>query len=555
MGQGTIRHNSNARTEHLVTYDEDIAFRRARTYATPAGASESGDAPGGQRASTRRLTTALVSVVALVAIAWLLLILLFDDARFVVVAPRAKTGFEILLAVGQLFGALVLGIFPNDRMRWAAVGLFTLGAGALGYAYLYPLVVDKAPLETLLYGSGMVRSASLGLIALGLWPRRPPAFTWKRALGALGAFLIIGTLIAVSIERLPSLLAVAQMDELTTGSGSTLPGLTAWHWILAPIPVALGIMATVGAIRHFPGEALGGWLVAAIALMTGAQLHSVFWPSIYSLVITSASFFRLAFTLVLVTGGILELRTLLAQRDALLAEEQERLRRLEELGRMKDDFTAIVAHELASPVGAVSALADVLTIQDLPPEQRRIMADALQMEARMLHTLVADVQAMTAIERDDFTVDLRPVRIEVVVADVIAFASTIGDCRIETEIDAGTGFVRADPERIGQVLRNLLSNACKHTPPESCVVIRTRLNHRTVRVEVADDGPGIAAEDQERIFEKFARGHDRERKRIRGRGLGLYISRRIVQLHGSDLRVESEPGQGACFAFDLEVTP
>ena len=147
--------------------------------------------------------------------------------------------------------------------------------------------------------------------------------------------------------------------------------------------------------------------MAALALFAGAQLHSIFWPSIYSSVMTSSSFLRLAFTLVLVTGGILELRILLAQRDALLAEEQERLRRLEELGRMKDDFTAIVAHELASPVSAVGALADVLAVPDLTPEQRAGMTDALQTEVRMLRTLITDVQAVTSIERDDFRIDPR----------------------------------------------------------------------------------------------------------------------------------------------------
>jgi signal transduction histidine kinase len=523
-------------------------------HVTLARGDETHDAPGQSltpRSRPDNGSLALVAGIAFFAIAWLLLILLVDDARFVIIAPRARTGFEVLLAVGQLFGALVLAIFPDTRLRWAALGLLVLGSGALGFAYLYPIIDNDFLLEAMLYGSGFSRTTALALIAISLLTARPPALTRGRAIMVVVAIAAAGTLLATITDDLPALLDIESVDALTTGAGATLPGLTAFHWVLAPIPLLLGILVTAGAMRHFGG----GWLVAALALFTGAQLHAVFWPSIYSSVLTSSSVLRLAFTLVIVTGGILELRVLLGQRDALLAEEQERLRRLEELGRMRDDFTAIVAHELSSPVSAVSALAEVLAIEDLAPEQRRGMADALQAEARMLHTLVADVKAVTAIERDDFHVHLRPVSIQDVIADVVTFASTLSDCRIEVEIDEGTGFVRADPDRIGQVLRNLLSNACKHTPPETRVVIRTRLNHGTVRVEVADDGPGIAAEDRERIFEKFARGHDRERKRIRGRGLGLYISRRIVQLHGSDLQVESEPGQGACFAFDLEVTP
>lgn len=521
---------------------------------------ERGDAKRGASRHPRRPrhqfhgpTLVIVASIVVISIAWLLLIFTVDRARFVIAAPQAKTGFEVLLAVGQLFGALVLAIFPDSRLRWASLGLLVLGLGAFGFAYLNPIIDNRFAMDTMIYGSGFIRTSALVLIALSVWPQTPPELTRRRALTVLAAIVTLGILLAAFAEMLPPLIEVTSIEAVTNGTGRTLPGLTGLHWTLAPIPLALSVMVTSGALRHFPGSALGGWLVAALALFSGAQLHSVFWPSLYSSVLTSASVLRLAFTLVLVTGGILELRALLAQRDALLAEEQERLRRLEELGRMKDDFTAIVAHELSSPVGAVGALADILAIPDLSAEQRGAMTDALQREVRMLHTLVSDVRAVSAIERDDFTINPRPVHIDDLLAEVAAFASSLESCRIETEIEDIPGLVHADPERIGQVLRNLLSNACKHTPPGTRVVLRARHQDGAVRVEVADDGPGIAPEDHERIFDKYARGHDREQRRIRGRGLGLYISRRIVQLHGSDLRVHSEPGHGACFAFDLEV--
>lgn len=508
-------------------------------------------APGNR--TSRRRTRALVIAVALLSVGWLILIFLVDNARFVVVAPRAKTGFEVLLAVGQLFGALVLGIFPNPRFRWASLGLSLLGIGTLGFGYLYPLAVSASSLETTIYGSWFVRTISLALIALSLWPAHPPACSRDRATSVLITFLAAGILLATAGTYLPSLIKVDSVEALTSGSQSYLHGLTAWHWILAPVPLVLGLIATAGSLRHFPGEALGGWLVAAIALATGAQLHSIFWPSLYSSVVTSASFLRLAFTLVLVTGGILELRVLLSQRDALLAEEQERLRRMEELARMKDDFTAIVAHELASPVGAVGALTDVLALPDLTPEQRAGMTAAVQAEVRMLHTLVSDVQAVSAIDRDDFPVSLQEIPLGDLLRDATTYASTLDPCRIETDIHDPETRVHADPERIGQVLRNLLTNACKHTPSGTTITLRAGVAPDHVRIEVEDNGPGIPSEEQERIFDKYARGQDRERRRIRGRGLGLYVSRRIVRLHGSDLRLVSEPGRGTCFSFDLEV--
>ncbi|HEY6581654.1 MAG TPA: ATP-binding protein [Rubrobacter sp.] len=109
----------------------------------------------------------------------------------------------------------------------------------------------------------------------------------------------------------------------------------------------------------------------------------------------------------------------------------------------------------------------------------------------------------------------------------------------------------ADPERIGQVLRNLLSNAAKYSPEGTPIELRVIGKQGRVRLEVADRGPGIHPDDQRRIFEKFGRGRDREGHKIPGVGLGLYLSRRIVRGHGSELTVQERPGGGSVFAFEL----
>ncbi len=113
--------------------------------------------------------------------------------------------------------------------------------------------------------------------------------------------------------------------------------------------------------------------------------------------------------------------------------------------------------------------------------------------------------------------------------------------------------VQADPERIGQVLRNLLSNAGKYSPPSTPIEIRVTHRADRVRIEVADQGYGIHPDDLARIFEKFGRGRDQFDRRIAGVGLGLYLSRRIVQEHGSDITVHSARGVGSVFGFELEV--
>ncbi len=117
----------------------------------------------------------------------------------------------------------------------------------------------------------------------------------------------------------------------------------------------------------------------------------------------------------------------------------------------------------------------------------------------------------------------------------------------------GSEQVLADPERVGQVLRNLLSDAVKYSPEGTPIELRAARKNGRVRIEVADRGPGIRPEDLARIFEKFGRGRDREGRKVPGVGLGLYLSRRIVRAHGTDLTVETESGRGSVFGFELEV--
>jgi PAS domain S-box-containing protein len=249
-----------------------------------------------------------------------------------------------------------------------------------------------------------------------------------------------------------------------------------------------------------------------------------------------------------------ELRGIAAEREALLAAEREYARTLEELAALRADFTAMVAHELRSRIAAVRRCADLLATEPLSPGQEEALA-TIQAEAVSLRVLLADAQAAATVERDDFTVAPRRVPVDTLLADATAFARTLpGDHPLLTELDAG-GTVLADPDRIGQVLRNLLSNAAKYSPPGVPIALRATQRGERIRIEVADRGFGIHPDDLSRIFEKFGRGIDESLRNIPGVGLGLYLSRRIVQAHGSDLTVASSPGQGATFGFELKVAP
>jgi PAS domain S-box-containing protein len=232
---------------------------------------------------------------------------------------------------------------------------------------------------------------------------------------------------------------------------------------------------------------------------------------------------------------------------------QEANRHLEELAVLKADFTAMVAHELDTPLAVIRGYADMLATGEVELAEQSRALDKIQAETDLLEALVSDVRAAATVEREDFAVKPRPVSVGALLKDAATFAETLpGNHRLNTAIMAG-GQVRVDPYRIGQVLRNLLSNAAKYSPEGAPIELRAVPGEKPgrVRIEVADQGASIHPDDVERIFEKFGRGRDESGRKAAGVGLGLYLSRRILQAHGSELTLDRASGGGSVFGFEL----
>lgn len=501
----------------------------------------------------------ILLAIPVLVVAWLGAILLTDLLSFVVIAPRAHTGFEAFLTLGLLFGAFILAVIPrpDGRLRWLAVGMLILALGAFGFGFIRPIMDKHVPTDSQLYGVLVIRSAGTAVIAVGMVPARPPRLRPRTLVAILTGTIAAAGAAVLAASRFPLLVRSRDDAALISASSSIIPGTTPWHWIFATVPLALGVAATAGAIRHLQGEALGQWIIAALLLLIGAHLHIMFWPPISDRMLTTSSILRLTFTLTILNGGLLELRQLLMSRTRLLAAEQRHTRQLEELARLKDDFTAMVSHELTSPLGAIAALSEVVIVDDLPGEDRANAVVALRDEIHLLHTLVADVQATIGLESEEFQCRLRSTPTTDLVERAVAFARTLDIAHHPLTIDATvTTHVLADPDRIGQVLRNLISNAVGYTPAGTPITLRiARQADRHVRIEVADQGPGISIEDQARIFGKYERGLHHRRSVETGRGLGLYLSRSILRMHQSDLTLDSAPGHGACFSFVLRQAP
>jgi signal transduction histidine kinase len=356
---------------------------------------------------------------------------------------------------------------------------------------------------------------------------------------------------------MPPLARIANPERSLT-LGSPLVWLTPWHWVLSMLPLGLAAAAAAGAFWQSRRGLLRSWLLFAVVLLAGSVLHDYLWPSAYGgSLLTTADVLSLLFAVVVAVGGISELRRVASERARLLATERERAQRLNELNALRSDFSAMIAHELETPIASVRKLNEMLSVEGEDPEVRDYATTATERELDALTTLVRDVRAVAAVEREDFGIKARPLPLEELLTDAEVYASALpGHHPVEVMVrgDHRAGEqVLADPERIGQVLRNLLSNAAKYSPEGTPIELRVIGKEGRVRVEIADQGQGIHPDDVPRIFEKFGRGSDREKHRTPGVGLGLYLSQRIVRSHGSELTVQTSVGEGSVFGFELRV--
>ncbi len=243
--------------------------------------------------------------------------------------------------------------------------------------------------------------------------------------------------------------------------------------------------------------------------------------------------------------------------EATTAELRGANERLKELDRLKDEFVSTVTHELRTPLTSVRSFSEILRDNpSLDLAERQHFLEIIVKESERLTRLINQVLDLAKIESGSIEWSDACVSLNLVIEDAVGTLSQVfGEHAIalEQELPRETVWVMADRDRLMQVVINLLSNAvkfCENT--EGRVRIRLETEADKARVEVRDNGPGIPLEEHERIFEKFHQLKGSLDEKPRGSGLGLTISHRIIQHHGGRIWVESEPGAGAAFIFELD---
>jgi signal transduction histidine kinase len=257
----------------------------------------------------------------------------------------------------------------------------------------------------------------------------------------------------------------------------------------------------------------------------------------------------------------IELATLLGRLVATAVQniraysaERETVEELRRLSALRADFVSLVSHELRSPMAAVIGAARTLQERwrELSPDQRASFLALISDETARLATLIGDVLDTSRIEAGTFTYSFSDVDLADLVRETVA-AMGLGQDEVSIVAQAPDAVpaVRADRERLKQVLMNLVENAVKYSPAGGEVDVRAWADNGLVMVAVEDQGPGIPREQQGLIFEKFGRANVGGGKP--GSGLGLFIARSIAEAHGGTLKVRSAPGQGSTFTLELPL--
>jgi signal transduction histidine kinase len=240
----------------------------------------------------------------------------------------------------------------------------------------------------------------------------------------------------------------------------------------------------------------------------------------------------------------------LATADLRAANEQ-----LKSLDQLKDDFVSSVTHELRTPLTSIRALSELmLDAPEMDADQREKFLQIVVSESERLSRLVNQVLDMAKIESGLAEWHSTEVDMRALIENAVQTTSELfreRKTRVELSLSDDVPLVRADPDRLTQVMVNLLSNAAKFVPAEvGRVEVVLRRDDDGLVVEVRDNGPGVPPADRAKVFEKFRQVGDGPSMPA-GTGLGLPISRQIVDHFGGSIWLESNPGGGACFAFRL----
>ncbi|MCI0577896.1 MAG: cell wall metabolism sensor histidine kinase WalK [Chloroflexi bacterium] len=239
----------------------------------------------------------------------------------------------------------------------------------------------------------------------------------------------------------------------------------------------------------------------------------------------------------------------------------------EAANRAKSEFVSLVSHELKTPMTAIKGYLDLLNsgrVGSLNDKQTNFLG-TINANVERMTKLISDLDDLSRIEAGLLSLELDSVAVNEIVREVAEALNGQVEARQQNlilQLDDNLPPVQADRDRLSQILFNLISNAYKYTPPGGLITVRTKFpatnqlpgsNHHMVHVSVQDTGIGLSPEDQDKVFQKFFRSADEEAHKVSGTGLGLNITRHLVEVQGGHIWFESKYREGTTFHFTIPV--
>jgi signal transduction histidine kinase len=470
---------------------------------------------------------------------------------------------------GRLRGALADASLRARVMAAAAilVALTSLVSGLLGTALLRSYLYSRSDTQLSNFAAIASRNLERSRVPAAQGGQLPPQFLVE-LVGTDGKILTEETpLHAGPAPRLPA----AQLKDDGSPFTVSAAGSSGYSWRVLVVPLSGGRHAVVGfslgdvnstVTRLEIADALAGVVAVAVLAGIGLPLMRASLAPLRQIEATAAAIAagdlsrridhpardtevgRLADALDAMLGRIEAAYQARAEGEARALRSEDRMRQ----------FIADASHELRTPLTSVSGLAEFGLQQGdaaSPGELLRLMT-LIQHEAGRMRRLVEDLLLLARFDTDR-SLDRRHVDLTSIAAQAVQAARIVNPERSITLRAGDPVIVYADTERLRQVIDNLIGNATQHTPPQSPVTVSVTGTSGTGEIIVADNGPGMTAEQAARIFERFYRT-DGARSRARGgTGLGLSIAASLAAAHGGDITVDTKPGQGAAFHVRLPL--
>jgi signal transduction histidine kinase len=256
-------------------------------------------------------------------------------------------------------------------------------------------------------------------------------------------------------------------------------------------------------------------------------------------------------------GGPVEIATLGRAFNEMANSLERDARERDRVEQMKDDFVLTVSHELRTPVTVVKGFAEMLTQQPGTLNSRQLeAAEVIADSAGQLQKMINDLLDLARSDAGKLRIEPEPTSVRVLAQRVGRqmrphFAEK--DQQLTVSVEKDLPDVNADPDRIAQVLANLLTNANKYSPEGAAVRLEAAKLGEEIEFSVSDNGPGLGKDELDHVFDRFWRAESGETQSVGGTGLGLAIAKSLVELHGGAISATSNPGQGATFRFVLPI--